>query len=167
MYTRIVVPLDGSETAELALDRARTLCRTHDVPIHLVRIVDVAGTHSYSGFLAMERAGLTGAIEVEDADAGAYLERLRRRLNDEGLRVTSTTLRGHVVQQIVNFVRSGDLLIMTTHGKGRGPRWFLGRVADEVSRRCRVPIELVANAPAQTESLNLTAQEPGPSLGAI
>lgn len=167
MYTRVVVPLDGSEAAELALDRARALCREHDAPIHLIRIVDVAGTHSYSGFLAMERAGLTAAIEAEDAAAAAYLERLRRRLHDEGLRVATTTHRGHVVQQIVNFLRSGDLLVMTTHGKGRGPRWFLGRVAEEVSRRSRVPIELVPNAQARIEALDLIANEPGHGLGAI
>ena len=167
MYMRIVVPLDGSETAELALDRAKALNRESGAPIHLVRVVDVAGTHSYSGFLAMERAGLTGAIEAEDTAAAAYLDKVTRRLNDDGLQATSTIVRGHVVQQIVNHVRPGDLLVMTTHGQGRAPRWFLGRVADEVRRRCRVPIELVPAAPVQIESLGLPGHEPGQGLGAI
>ena len=41
MYTRIVVPLDGSALAEVALPHAEELSRMTGAPLHLVRIVDV------------------------------------------------------------------------------------------------------------------------------
>jgi nucleotide-binding universal stress UspA family protein len=41
MYTRIVVPLDGSELAEVALPNANELSRMSGAPLHLVRVVDV------------------------------------------------------------------------------------------------------------------------------
>jgi nucleotide-binding universal stress UspA family protein len=159
MYTRIVVPLDGSESAELALDRARVLSREHEAAIHLVRIVDIAGTHDYSTFLTMERAGLSGAQDTEESQASGYLEAVRLQLRDEGFEASWTAPKGRAVQQIVNLVHSGDLVVMTTHGKGRAPRWFLGRVADEVHRRCRVPVELVSAAAPQLENLPLPGIE--------
>jgi nucleotide-binding universal stress UspA family protein len=40
-YERIVVPLDLSKRAELALVHARTLAKSLGVPIHLLRVVDI------------------------------------------------------------------------------------------------------------------------------
>jgi len=95
MYTRIVVPLDGSETAERALKRAQSLSREHTAPVHLVRVVDVAGSHGYSTFLAIERAGLTGAADAEDDQATRYLEAVRSHLQDDGTEATATAYEGH------------------------------------------------------------------------
>ena len=158
MFTRIVVPLDGSETAELALTRAVELAEPHRVPLHLVRVVDVAGGHSYNAFLSLERSGIGSALDSEESLASAYLESIRRRLLDEGIHATAVTPRGRAVQQIVNLVRPGDAVVMTTHGKGQAPRWFLGSVADEVRRRCPVHVELVHVAPIQIEALDSSAQ---------
>ena len=167
MVERIVVPLDGSEIAELALTRARALCREHSAPIHLVRVIDVAGTHGYSTFLAMERAGHPAAADAEESQARAYLEAVKRQLGGDGILATAETLRGHVVQQIVNLVQAGDLVVMTTHGKGRAPRWLLGRVAEELRRRCRVPVEFVTIDRTHFENLHLSGHEPGQDFGAL
>ena len=165
MFTRIVVPLDGSETAELALTRAVELAEQHLVPVHLVRVVDVAGAHSYNAFLALERSGIGSALDSEESIASGYLESIRRQLLDVGIRATAVRPRGRAVQQIVNLVRPGDAVVMTTHGKGRAPRWFLGSVADEVHRRCPVHVELVHVAPIQIEALDPSAQDSGQGLG--
>jgi nucleotide-binding universal stress UspA family protein len=165
MYTRIVVPLDGSEIAELALTRAIELARQHLAPLHLVRVVDVAGGHSYNAFLSLERSGIGTALDSEESLASAYLESIRRQMLDEGIPTTAVTPRGRAVQQIVNLVRPGDAVVMTTHGKGRAPRWFLGRVADEVRRRCPVHVELVPVAPIQVEALDPAAHVSSQELG--
>lgn len=166
MFTRIVVPLDGSETAELALSRAIQLGREHAAPLHLVRVVDLAGGHSYSSYLSYERAGLGGMLDSEESQASAYLDAIRRRLLEQGMRATAVTPRGRAVQEIVNLVRPGDVVVLTTHGKGRAPRWFLGGVAEEVQRRCRVPVELVQVAQLQLEDLGAASHGTSHGLGA-
>ena len=44
MYTRIVVPLDGSDIAEQALASAEDLARATGATLHLVRIVEFPST---------------------------------------------------------------------------------------------------------------------------
>jgi nucleotide-binding universal stress UspA family protein len=42
MYTRILVPLDGSKTAEAVLPYARVLVSDLKVPVELLTVIDVA-----------------------------------------------------------------------------------------------------------------------------
>src|SRR5258708_30516178 len=42
MYTRILVPLDGSKTAEKVLPFARFLARRLKLPVELLEVIDVA-----------------------------------------------------------------------------------------------------------------------------
>jgi nucleotide-binding universal stress UspA family protein len=165
MVTRIVVPLDGSETAELALTRAIELGQHHQAPLHLVQVVDLSARHSYYSYLSTERSGLNRELEAEESEASAYLEMIRRHLLNEGIKSSVSICRGHVIREIVNQVRPGDLVVMTTHGKGRAPRWFLGRVAEEVKRKAPVPVELVSAAELRIEDIVLPGHESTHSLG--
>ncbi len=87
MYERIVVPLDGSELAELALPAAAELARLSGAPIHLIRVVDITRLERYGAYgLAVEYAGVEAVVEDERRFAGEYLtgvaERLRARRSD-------------------------------------------------------------------------------------
>jgi nucleotide-binding universal stress UspA family protein len=42
MYTRLLIPLDGSKTAEAALPYGRTLARTLKIPVELLGVVDTS-----------------------------------------------------------------------------------------------------------------------------
>jgi nucleotide-binding universal stress UspA family protein len=42
MFTRILVPLDGSANAKKALPHARALARTLEIPITLIAVVETA-----------------------------------------------------------------------------------------------------------------------------
>ena len=67
MYTRVVVPLDGSVLAEVALPHAEELSRMTGAPLHLVRIVDVVTGRPYGSYL-VEAAGFAEAVEVEELE---------------------------------------------------------------------------------------------------
>ena len=41
MYTRLLIPLDGSKTAEAVLPYGRTLARTLNIPVELLGVVDI------------------------------------------------------------------------------------------------------------------------------
>ena len=51
MYTRILIPLDGSKTAEKVLPYARFLARQLKLPVELLAVVDIAemATHISAG----------------------------------------------------------------------------------------------------------------------
>jgi nucleotide-binding universal stress UspA family protein len=46
MFTRMLVPLDGSETAETALPYSRALARSLKIPVVLLGVIDAFGERS-------------------------------------------------------------------------------------------------------------------------
>jgi nucleotide-binding universal stress UspA family protein len=145
-YQRIVVPLDGSELAERALDHAEPLAVALTVPMHLVRVVDTSALSLIGPGLAAEQysfAVMLEAIAAEEKAAGEYLEAVTQRLEARGLRAIGEIRSGRIVDEILAAARPGDLLALTTHGRTGLARWFFGSVAEGVVRRAAVPVLLV------------------------
>ena len=144
MYQRLVIPLDGSELAERALPAARELATALGLPLHLLRIVDVARLATYGGAGgAAEFAALEMLLQDESAAAREYLERLTADLVQEGLTVTSQQRVGMASRDLVAAMQPGDLFVLASHGRTGPKRWFLGSVAEEVIRRATVPVLLI------------------------
>ena len=83
MFQRIVVPLDGSELAELALPFAEEMSCLTGAPIHLVRVIDPApdGLRVYGSFgLLVEAAPLAMTEQTEREEAESYLARVAKDL---------------------------------------------------------------------------------------
>jgi nucleotide-binding universal stress UspA family protein len=47
MYTRMLIPLDSSKTAENVLPYGRILARTFQIPVELIEVLDIAGMASH------------------------------------------------------------------------------------------------------------------------
>lgn len=144
MYSRIIVPLDGSEIAERALTHAQQLATTVGAPLHLVRIVDVTRLERYGAYgLALEYAGLSEVAAEEETAARAYLEDAAERLIATGTNVTTEIGRGLVVESLIRIAAPGDLIVMASHGRTGLSRWFMGSVAEEIVRRSASPVLIV------------------------
>jgi nucleotide-binding universal stress UspA family protein len=150
MFTRVLVPLDGSDLAERALDPAVGLARLTGASLHLLRVVDVARLDGRGlAGAALEYAYPAALLDTEATDAGAYVDQVRGRLAARGLenRVEVEVRHGVAPREIAARARPGDLIVMATHGRGGVARWFLGSVAEEVVRRAAVPVLLVRAQP--------------------
>ena len=146
MYTRILVPLDGSKLAERALPAAEELAHLMGAPLHLVCVVDLtqldlAGHDSYATALA--RGALVPFLSDEEVAAEAYLDRMIARVTALGLAARGEVRHGIAAREIVALAQPSDLIVMATHGRGGMARWFLGSVAEEVVRRAPVPLLLI------------------------
>lgn len=143
MYTRIVVPLDGSDLAEQALDEAKSLARKLDIPLHLLRVVDTYRTQSLPATgMALDYSMLAELAEEEIEDAKTYLQQRVDDVKKEGFDVTGDVLHGPIARQIVAAADEGDVIVMSSHGRTGIKRWFLGSVAEEVMRHARCPVLL-------------------------
>ena len=143
MYQRIIVPLDGSDLAEQALTEARHLSTATGAEIHLLRVIDYTRLESYGPYgLAMEYTSLEPIINEEEAAATLYLEEQQALLAADGFEVTIETRRGPVTREIVKCSQPGDIIVMTSHGRGGISRWLLGSVAEDVVRHSDVPVFL-------------------------
>ena len=143
MFTRIVVPLDGSALAEHALPLAERLAQACAATARLVFVhqpvpisalpPDVAGTAA--GYDRYARAMEENYLRTTAARIGAAT----------GITVTWALLDGPIGRTLAaEAAESGaDLVVMTTHGRGAVSRFWMGSVADELVRTLDIPVLLV------------------------
>jgi nucleotide-binding universal stress UspA family protein len=155
MYRRIVVPLDGSKLAEMALPQAEELARLTGAPIHLIWVVDYTRLERYGPYaLALAYSDAEPMLAEEIAIARTYLLGIEERLVATGLSVDSEVIQGRIARELVAASKPGDVIVMASHGRGGVSRWLLGSVAEDVLRHTAVPVLLVkASTTAAAEIL--------------
>ena len=126
MYQKILVPLDASELAEVALPYAEELAERLGGEMTLLHVCD------------SEDDPNRHAHEI-------YVEKMAESMSEKGLRAKPALLFGHVAEQIVDYADSEDagLIVMATHGRSGIRRWVLGDVAAKVVRATRRPVALI------------------------
>ena len=141
---RIVSALDGSRVAERALPLATLLTRQLGVPLHLVSVSDEISSRAELDSDPSPRDSST----PRDEAPGAYLERTATSLQALDVRASTEVRSGPPAVEVMATLRSGDLLIITTHGQGEARRWQIGNVAEKLLRQAAAPVILVrADAP--------------------
>jgi nucleotide-binding universal stress UspA family protein len=143
-YRTVLVPLDGSELAETALDHAVELARG-GASLVLLR---AAEAHTLPG------ADPTDAQVKVVREAEEYLAAVRARLAGSGVnRVDVSVWYGPPADSIVEAARfrGADLIVMSTHGRSGLGRLVLGSVAETVLRSTTTPILLVRSAEAPVQ----------------
>lgn len=132
MYTRILIPLDGSKTAEKVLPCAYSLSRCLNLPVELLSVIPIAAMASH---ITAERARyLDAVIGEQEYRSRLYLENLARDF--PGSAVKCAVIRGNPAEAIIEraAVDKGTLITMATHGRSGIKRWLLGSVAEKVLR---------------------------------
>ncbi len=147
MFTRIVVPLDGSALAEKALPQAVELARATGTPMYLVRVLDFSYLAKLSGYpihgAHVEASAFQQALRDEHNAAEAYLAAKKAELEGQGITVETALFNGSPAPEIVAAAKPDDLIVMTTHGRGGLARWFLGSVAEAIVRKSSGPVMIV------------------------
>lgn len=132
-YSKILVPLDGSELAEAAITAALPLARTFGVPILLLGVLDLtAGMYDvYSE--AFNPIDLKSQLE---SFLDSALSRAQTRIEAEGLECRRVLKVGVPHEEIATVVADEgvDLVIMTTHGRRGLSHLLLGSVTEKVIR---------------------------------
>jgi nucleotide-binding universal stress UspA family protein len=141
-YQRILIPLDGSELSEQALDAAYPLVRAFGAELLLVGVLDLsAGMYD---IYAETLQPLDLKDQLETLLAGT-LDRVVTRVEAEGLTVRRYLEVGIPHEEIAGVAeREGaDLIVMTTHGRRGLSHLLLGSVAEKVLRTAPCPVLVV------------------------
>ena len=147
MFDKVLVPLDGSELAERALDPALAITRARDAELLLLSVT------SYHQILPPAAAGygLTTTDQIADLsrdDAANYLEALRCEARCSDCHIRTMVVEGDVAGRIVDTAADEgvDLIVMTTHGYSGFTRWILGSITERVLRGASCPVLVVRQA---------------------
>jgi len=141
MYSKILVPMDGSSTAEKVLPFARILAATLKLPIELLEVVDIAAATAH---IAADKARYLDRIIAEGESASReHLKEIAATF--PGMAVTCKVERGRPADVIIERAEAekGTLIAMATHGRSGINRWMMGSVAEKVLRGTTAPLFLV------------------------
>jgi nucleotide-binding universal stress UspA family protein len=143
--TRVVVPLDGSDRAELALPVAAAVSREVGASVELISAVDLPQVVSPSlGYAPAFAPEFYTEMEKEaTGNAEKHLDEAIGKLGESGVTATKHISLGSAVHSINDIVKPGDLIVMTSRGQGGFKRWLLGSVAEKLVRESPAPVLLV------------------------
>lgn len=140
---RILVPVDGSESAEKALTLALSLAQEHGAELMFCHAVDYAG-------IAAESA-MAGAVDLAttftalDESAREILAGATVRAKATSVPSSAFKLEGRSATAIVTYSieRAVDAIVMGSRGLGGIPHLLLGSTAEGVLRAATVPVFVV------------------------
>ncbi len=143
MFKHIVVPVDGSETAMQAVDKAAELAKAFDSKITLVSVVD---NYPFTGLGGDYVFGQAEYLNAAKANAQGALERAQAVLTGRDLVCEQSVIEDHVIHDgILNTVQTtgADLIVMGSHGRHGIEKLLLGSVTLRVLGRSPVPVLVV------------------------
>lgn len=142
-YKHILVPLDGSELAELALADAFGVAEMSQAEVTLLQIV--APIDTVVGAETGHPIFIDQQWETKKGNALEYLSTVCERLGCPEVQTHTVVEMGPPAEMIIDYAHHHpvDLIVMATHGRSGLPRWVYGSVADKVLRGADVPVLLV------------------------
>ncbi len=149
MYKTILIPLDGSELAELAIPHVEMLAKAGSEPAEVVLLGVCESARmvmgGYGGAVGQMAVLAEQAAAACKADAEQYLSATEKRLKEKGLKVRTVLMEGDPAHEILEYAANNpvDLIIMGSHGRSGISRWAYGSVASKVLRRIATPLLLV------------------------
>lgn len=146
MYSRIIVAVDGSPTAQAGLREAIRIAQSSGGRVRLVHVIDELSFAMAMGGNAWGYAG----------DMLALLRENGQRILDEALaqvRLAGVAVEGALYDSFAGTVQEqllaeasqwkADLIVMGTHGRRGVGRMMLGSSAEQVVRQADVPVLLI------------------------
>jgi nucleotide-binding universal stress UspA family protein len=141
MVKRLLVPIDGSDPADAALEFA--LEEYPDADITVLSVIDPTDV----GYGSIEAAPSTFEHLQKSAEERTQkvLDEAESRAAEHDMTVTAETVIGMPSRAIVEWAENNDVdgIVVGSHGRQGVTRVLLGSVAESVVRRSPVPVTVV------------------------
>jgi len=143
MFKHILVPVDGSATAALAVDKAIGLARAFSSKVTVVFVID---PYPFAGVGSDFSYGQTEYLSAATAEANAAIKSAREAFEKASVPVTTSIVEAHAAWRGVVDAASGsqaDLIVMGSHGRSGLEKLVLGSVAQHVLSHTHLPVLVV------------------------
>jgi nucleotide-binding universal stress UspA family protein len=150
MLNNILVPLDGSSVADLAIPHAAAIARRAGVGLHLVRVHQPVIPALGPDAAAFFPDPLVDQGQLEAARDWLF-QRVQAARRETALPVSCTFHVGPVVDEIVAAANRHDppLIVCTTHGQGGWALHGWGSIAQTIVRRAPCPVLAMTESAVQ------------------
>ena len=146
MFKHLLVPIDGSPTSELAVEKAIGLAKAFGSTVTVLYVVD---PYPFAGVGSDFAYGQTQFLNAAKAMANEALAGARKALQAAGIKVTASLVEAHAIWRgILDAAESGgaDLIVMGSHGRSGLEKLVLGSVAQRVLSNAKGPVLVVRAA---------------------
>lgn len=137
MFQQILIPLDGSPTAEYALAGAIGIAKAYHTEIELVHVLSTPS----------DDATQTDPVHwnMRKVEHENYLRRLTEKLSEHSLPAKFELLEGPVAERIVTYAdaEASDLIVLSSHGYTGMSRWSVSSVAQKIIARANRSVLLI------------------------
>jgi nucleotide-binding universal stress UspA family protein len=134
MYDRILLPTDGSDATNPAVEQAIGLARETGAELHVLYVVEDI---PYAPEMMDDR------VEDQLRSIGEEaLDEIQERADEEGVEVVAALREGAPHNSILSYADEEDIdaIVMGTHGRSGLDRYLLGSVTERVVRTADVPV---------------------------
>jgi nucleotide-binding universal stress UspA family protein len=149
MYSKIMVPLDGSELAECVLPHVAAIATGCKIAtVVFVRVID-PGTVSASlpaqGELGAQEKNRRQTEAQRKENAETYLKKIIETVDLENAALRYEVLEGRVADTLADWAEKNevDLIVIASHGRSGIGRWVMGSVADRIMRSVCIPVLMI------------------------
>lgn len=138
MYDDVLIPTDGTEAVEAAIEHGFELARTYGATVHALYVVDE--TKSGTTIVGSEAANDT-RTRYESKGRNA-LDELAEEGTRRGVSVSTAIVEGTPHRLIAEYASANDVdvVVMGTHGRSGLSRFLSGSVTERVIRTTDVPV---------------------------
>ncbi|WP_178915960.1 universal stress protein [Natronomonas gomsonensis] len=147
MYEKILVPTDGSETAENAVEHALDIAEKYGAEVHALYVVDVDSMSLSLGAEQVDRLQQGQFDEMEEVKAKAEEATgyVADRARAHGLKAVEHIAGGQPHGVVAEYAEDHDidLVVMGSHGRSGVKRALLGSVTERTLRSTHVPVLVV------------------------
>ena len=134
----ILVPIDGSDHAEKALDYALNMAEIHDAKVEILTVVDEVKMAPDWARDYSEKLREQG----EEVLTSTFSKAVKQKPN---LKISKRLAEGYASEEIVKCAEKGhhDLIVMGSWGMGIVRGLFLGSVSSRVVNQAEIPVLIV------------------------
>ena len=147
MYEHILIPTDGSDTANVAVDHAVDHAIKYGADLHALYVVDIDAVNFGLGTEQVDRIrqGNFGEMTELKEKADAATRAVRTAADAHGVTVHEEVRVGKPHDVIADYadLNDIDLVVMGSHGRSGVRRALLGSVTERVLRSTHVPVLVV------------------------
>lgn len=143
MFKHILVPVDGSETAQMAVEKAAGLAKAFGSTVTVIYVID---PYPFTGLGSDFAYGQSEYLEAASAEAGEAIKSAQQLLQNAGVSVKTSVIEAHSVWRGILEAAAGasaDLIVMGSHGRHGVEKIVLGSVVQRVLSHTHLPVFVV------------------------
>jgi nucleotide-binding universal stress UspA family protein len=143
MFNHILVPVDGSSTAQLAVNKAIGLARAFGSRVTAIFVID---PYPFTGVGTDFAYGQAEYLSAATAEGNAAIKAAKTMFEEASVSVNTSVIEAHAAWRgVVEAAESvqADLIVMGSHGRSGLEKLVLGSVTQAVLSHTRLPVLVV------------------------